>query len=58
MKGKDKIKVILTTPKDHTSQDSDTGRLWMTSGAIQGNVPARDIFVVLPINLEAPKSQI
>ena len=28
----------------------------LTSGAIQGNVPARDILVVLPINLEAPKS--
>ena len=32
------------------------GRL--TSGAIHGNVPASDIFVVLPTNLEAPKSQI
>lgn len=28
-----------------------------TSGAIQGNVPAIDIFVVCDMNLDEPKSQ-
>ncbi len=48
----------LTTPYEYVSQVSDTGRLWMTSGAIQGNVPTRDMWVVWEWNLEAPKSQI
>lgn len=48
----------LTTPKEKVSQVSDTGRLWMTSGAIQGNVPTRDMCVVWVKNFEAPKSQI
>ena len=52
------VRKSLTTPYDQTSQLSETGWLWMTSGAIHGNVPAKDIFVVLPINFEAPKSHI
>lgn len=48
----------LTTPKENVSQVSDTGRLWITSGAIQGNVPTNDMCVVWVRNLDAPKSQI
>lgn len=40
------------------SQVSDTGRLWITSGAIHGNVPTRDMCVVCVRNFDAPKSQI
>uniref|UniRef100_A0A6B0V2Z7 Uncharacterized protein n=1 Tax=Ixodes ricinus TaxID=34613 RepID=A0A6B0V2Z7_IXORI len=47
-----------TTPKDQTSQVSEDGRHWITSGAIQGSVPARDIRVVPPAKRDAPKSQI
>lgn len=48
----------LTTPYEKVSQVSDTGRLWITSGAIQGNVPTKDMCVVWVKNLDAPKSQI
>ncbi|KAG7282238.1 hypothetical protein CRUP_038406 [Coryphaenoides rupestris] len=43
---------------NQTRRVSDTGRLWMTSGAIQGKVPTRDTWVVWERNREAPKSQI
>lgn len=49
---------LLTTPKEKVSQVSDTGRLWITSGAIHGNVPTRDMCVVCVRNFDAPKSQI
>lgn len=35
-----------TTPYEYVSHVSDTGRLWITSGAIHGNVPTNDMCVV------------
>lgn len=52
------LSILLTTPKEKVSHVSDTGKLWITSGAIHGNVPTRDMCVVCVRNLDAPKSQI
>lgn len=37
---------LLTTPYEYVSHVSDTGRLCITSGAIQRKVPTRDMCVV------------